>query len=243
MKETLAVVLFFIGLFSFAKFGAGIPLTISQVTTNKTDLFTVSAEGKAYAKPDVAQINLGFVANGQSVSQVQSQANTTMNNVVSAVKALGITEKDIQTTNYNLRPDYDWSNNQQRIRGYIADVNVFVKVLDFNKINDVIDVDTTNGANTIGNLNFTVDNPEKYQAQARKEAISKAKLKAEDIARESGINLGRLINVSEGFSSPPTPMYATADKAYGIGGGGAPTQVEPGSSEISVSVSLSYETK
>ena len=118
-----------------------------------------------------------------------------------------------------------------------------IKVRDFSKINSVIDTATADGANQIGGLSFTVDNPEKFQAEARKEAIAKAKLKAEDIARESGINLGRIINVSEGYNMAPLPMYAQAEKTVGMGGGGTPTQVEPGSSEISVTVTLSYETQ
>lgn len=237
------MVLIFAGLFIFAKFGPGIPLTVSQITTNKTDLFTVSAEGKATAVPDIAVVNAGFSANGQSVSVIQNQANIVIKKITSDLKNLGIDAKDIQTSNYNIYPNYDYRENTQTINGYNINVSLTVKVRDFNKINNVIDTTTADGANQIGGLSFTVDNPEKYQAEARREAIAKAKIKAEEIAKESGINLGRLINVSEGYSTPPVPMYTKALDASGRGGGGEPTQVEPGSSEITVTVTLSYETR
>lgn len=239
----VTIVLFFLGLFLFAKFGPGIPLTVSQITTNKNDLFTVSAEGKATAVPDIAVVSAGFTANGQSVSVVQNQANAVIKKISSDLKTLGVDAKDIQTSNYNIYPNYDYKDGSQKINGYNININMTIKVWDFSKINSVIDTATADGANQIGGLSFTVDNPEKFQAEARKEAIAKAKLKAEDIARESGINLGRIINVSEGYNSAPRPMYAMADKAVGLGGGGEATQVDPGSSEIYVTVTLSYETK
>jgi uncharacterized protein YggE len=239
----LTVVLFFAGLFAFARFGPGIPLSVSQVTTAKNDLFTVSAEGKVTAVPDIAVVNLGFTATDQSVAVVQTRANAVVKKLSADLKALGINEKDIQTSNYNIYPNYDYRESVQKITGYSINVNMTVKVRDFAKINNVIDTAAADGANQIGGLNFSVDDPEKYRAQARKEAIAKAKLKAEETAKEAGINLGKLVNVSEGYASPPIPMYAKMEAVAGVGGGGEPTKIEPGSSEITVTVTLSYETR
>lgn len=238
----IAVSTLMIGFFLLIKFSPAIPLSI--VTTTKTDFFTVVGEGKASAAPDVAQISLGITVNGNSIGSVQSQANGIINNVSSAVKRLGVGDKDIQTTSYNLRPDYDYNNGKQSIRGYIADINLVVKARQFDKVNQIIDSATANGANQVGGLSFTLDDAtrEKLESQARKIAIAKAKQKATQIATESGINLGRIVNVTEGTNSGPRPIYAM-EKSIPVTGGGNPTQIEPGSSEISISVTLSYETR
>ncbi len=242
LAPLVAITTLFVGLFIFAKFGPGIP--ISMVTTNKTDFFTVTGEGKATAVPDVAQINLGITVSGQSVAQVQSQANTTINNVGAAIKRLGVGDKDIQTTNYNLRPDYDFRGGSQQIKGYVADINLSVKARQFDKINQIIDAATANGANQVGGLSFTLDDAtrEKVENEARKTAIDNAKKKAAQIAAESGLNLGRIVNVSENAGATPRPIYAMAEKLSGAPAADT-TQVQPGSSEISVSVVLSYETR
>lgn len=237
----VAVTTLIVGLFVFAKFGPGLPLSV--VTTTKTEMFTVTGEGKASTVPDIAQVSLGISVNGASVASVQSQANNTINSVSAAIKKLGVGEKDIQTTNYNLRPEYDFSGGRQNIKGYVADINLLVKVRQFDKINQIIDTATANGANVVGGLSFTLDDAtlEKLQSDARKMAITKAKQKAAEIAAESGITLGRIINVTEG-SNPimrPMPMMAKAD----TGTPTAPTEIQPGSSEISVSITLSYETR
>ena len=177
-----AVVVFFVGLFLFAKFGPSLPIYVNQVATSQPAPFAVTAEGKVTAVPDIAEVSLGFTNTNTSVSAVQNEANTIINSVSAAVKRLGINEKDIKTTNYSLYPNYDYRSSVQKITGYSINVNILVKVRDFAKINQVIDVGTANGANQVGGLNFTFDDPEKYQAQARKIAIDNAKKKAVDIA-------------------------------------------------------------
>ncbi len=238
----IAVSTLIVGLFIFAKFGPSIPLSI--VTTAKTELFTVTGEGKATALPDIAQINLGITVNAPTVSAAQSQANSVVNKISSDLKKLGVGDKDIQTTSYNLRPDYDYTGGNQKVKGYVADINLLVKARQFDKINQIIDAATTNGSNQVGGLSFILDDAtrEKVEGDARKIAIAKAKQKASQIAAESGITLGRIINVSEG-SNPgirPMPLMGAAKSANTVS---EPTQIQPGSSEITVSVTLSYETR
>ncbi|MBI3887781.1 SIMPL domain-containing protein [Candidatus Microgenomates bacterium] len=240
-----AIVVFFVGLFLFSKFGPSIPFTVSQVSTTNPAPFTVSAEGKVTAVPDVAEINMGFTTTEATVSQAQNQANQIINSVSAAVKKLGIGDKDIKTTNYSLYPTYDYRSTPQKITGYSINVNLTVKVRDFTKINQVIDAGTTNGANQIGGLNFTFDDQDKFKARARKIAIDNAKQKASQIAKDAGIRLGKLVNVqenSDNFIRPTVAMMAKSTNG-GLGGGAETTKVEPGSSEITSSVTLSYETR
>lgn len=234
-KLILISLIFPISLILFAKFGPSFP--ISMVTTTKTELFTVNGEGKATAVPDIAQINLGITMNAPTVSQAQSQANSVINKISSDLKKLGVGDKDIQTTSYNLRRDYEKNT------GYVAEVNLLVKSAKFDQLDQIIDTATKDGANQIGGLNFTLDDAtrENLEAKARKIAIANAKQKAAEIAKESGITLGRIINVTEG-SNPilrPMPMMAKAVDSAGP----VPTQIEPGSSEIAVSVIIQYETR
>ncbi len=235
-----------IAFFLFAKLAPGIPLSVTQITTNKTGLFTVTGEGKAQAQPDIAQISLGITVNGPTVGGVQSQANQTINSVSSAIKKLRVGDKDIKTSSYNLRPEYDYASpGSLRIKGYTADINLLVKARQFDKINQIIDAATGNGANQVGGLSFTLDDvtEEKLTTQARKQAIDKAKQKAAEIAQESGINLGQIVDVQENSNNYIRPMPLMGAKTAEDAGVSTPTQIEPGASEITISVTLSYETR
>jgi len=217
------------------KFNISLPLSMISTVTNKNDVFSVTGEGKVTAKPDTAQITLGVIIHGSTVTQVQSDANKTMNKITDDLKSLGLTEKDIKTTNYSLQPDYNYETGSQTITGYSANISLLVKVRDFQKINSVIDKATADGANQVGGLSFIVDDPTPFEDQARQMAISNAKKKAQTLASQAGLNLGRVINVVENQQAQPRPMYAPAPNV--------PTQVEPGSTEIIMDVTLTYETR
>lgn len=242
-KITSAVVVFFVLLFVYAKFGPAVPFAVTQVTTTKPEPFSVSASGKVTVVPNIAQVSLGFNVIESSVSQAQDKANKVINNISSAIKKLGVDSKDIQTSNYNLRPEYDNSSKPPKLTGYSVNVSLYVNVRDFNKINQVIDAATENGANQVDSLHFTLDDMEKYRSEARKNAIDNAKKKATEIAQQSGISLGKLINVQEGDQGDYLRTKSFDMTAVPNAGGSTPTQVEAGSSEVSVSVTLQYETR
>ena len=234
--------------------------SLEQQNTNQ---IIVSGEGKIYAKPDVALVSLGVTANGATVDDVTKSGTDKMNAVIAAVKKLGVADKDIQTTNYNLNPVY--SNivvplpavapgavysmpilpvqSSSKLTGYTLDQDVQVKIRDFTKIGNVLSQATSAGANLVGDLQFTIDNPEQFKEQARAEAIVQAKSNAANLAKESGINLGKLINVSEN-SNPFPIMYSNA---MAVNGSAMPSAtvptVQPGQQEIDVAVNLTYQVK
>ncbi len=249
MKQALAkifpwfllIIFLFFSLFAYTKLVGPISFSVSSVSTTKTDIFSVSGEGKAIVKPDIALVNVGIEANGATVKETQNQINTVINKVSTALKGLGIAEKDIKTVNYSINPNYDWGSGRQRIIGYHANTTLEVKVRDIDKANEVIDSATASGANQIGNITFDVEDKTKAEAEARQQAVDEAKKKAGEIAKASGLKLGKIINYSEGSSGLPVPMVRESMK-LGLGGGAAPTtDIQPGSSEIRIVVNLSYQ--
>ncbi|MBI3485554.1 SIMPL domain-containing protein [Candidatus Daviesbacteria bacterium] len=237
----LSLSLFFILLFAYTKLAGPIPFTISSVVTNKSNTFDVSGEGKATVKPDIALISLGVSATAPTAKAAQDQMNLNINKVSDAVKKLGVEAKDIQTQNYNINPIYDngsFIGSSQKITGYSADTNLSVKVRNLDTANKVLDAATVAGANQIGGISFEVEDRAKAESEARTKAVAQAKQKAAQASQIAGFRLGRVINYSEGFNGGIVrPLGAAkADMASQ-----APTQIEPGSSEIDITVTLSYE--
>lgn len=231
-------------LFIFARFSPGIP--VSSIVNQKDSYFTVSGQGKVTVVPDTGVAQLGINLTRPTVKSAQTELNTTMDKVVKAVKALGVEDKDIQTTHYSINPTYDYNNGQNRITGYMVSTNISVTVKDLSKINEVVDAATANGANTVGGIMFTVDEKRQKELvqEAREEAIKEAKAKAESLAKAAGITLGRIVNVNEaGAPDPVMPMNFALNKAADGRGGAAETSVQPGSTDVVSHVTLSYETR
>lgn len=249
MKQTtlstlVSVVIFFLALFLYTKLAGPIPFSVQQTTINKTDLFTVSGTGKASVTPDIAKITVGVRANGQTVKQVQNDMNTAINKVSEAIKKLGVDSKDIKTTNYTVNPTYDYTSSRQQITGYTASTNLEIALKELEKANTVLDTAAANGANIIGNVTFDVADKTKAENEAREQAIAEAKTKAKLASQAGGFSLGRIMNYQENMGNgTPRPMYAAAEKMDSAIGGGVPTQIETGSQEITMTVTLSYEIK
>lgn len=213
---------------------------LDLVSTQKENFFEVRETAKVYAKPDMAVVNVSVVKEGKSAQAVQTELNKSNNSVLAAMKKIGVKEENIKTLSFSINPKYIYNSEtgQQKIDGYMANSTLEVKTDDFDKINQVIDSALASGANEVGNLNFTVEDRQKYSAEARSKAIASAKKKAEAIAAEAGLSLGRLVDVKVDENDYQQPMYAArALMKEDVGGG---TALEPGQNEISVSVSLFY---
>jgi len=233
--------------------------SIRALPQNTPHEISFTGDGKAYAKPDVAMISLGVTTQAVKSQDAVNQNNTKRNDIIKAVKDLGVDDKDIKTTQYNLYPVYGTLglggggysggvtmiypyNPGNDIVGYSLTQQVDVKIRNFDNINKIVDAATNKGANQVGSLQFTVDDIESVKAEARADAIKKAKQKAAELAKESGLSLGKLINVSEGYNMPYPVAYG-----LGMGGAGKETTVAPdiqaGQSEVDVTVTLTYQVR
>jgi uncharacterized protein len=238
------VVMFFILLFVFAKWGPAI--NFNSVTQTTGQPFVVTGTGKATVAPDIAKIDFGISETGTDLKTLQNSVDQKSQSLVAQIKKLGIADKDIQTTSYSVYPQYDYTAPVQRITGYQVSTNYEVTIRDFTKINDLIATVTSNGANNISGVNFDLSDTLKNQTMqtAREQAVAEAKTKAEGLAKAAGITLGKIINVSEETPSNIIPL------PLAVSGGGevttksvTPPSVQPGTTEIDITVSLSYEVR
>lgn len=213
----------------------------------QNNTIVISGQGKIVAKPDIAQIKLGVQSTGRTAVEVATLNNTTYNSVLAAVKKLGIDEKDIKTTAYNLNPRYRYEPNtgKSSIDGYDLYQEITVKVRKLDSVGQVIAEATAAGSNQVGDINFTIDDTDALKVEARLIAIKEAKDKAQEIAEATGLKLGKLVNFSESSELPQPKFYfgrgaaVMSDKAEGV----PSPEVQAGSQEVIVNVNLTYSLK
>lgn len=220
---------------------------------------SVSGDGDAYAKPDMATLDFSIQAESKDQKVAADNVNTTMKKMIEALKAGGISESDIKTTNYSLNPQYDYVQmpceptksisgmgcipGKQVLRGYQVNqrIQISVKGQNFDKVANYVDIVTKNGATDIGQLDFKVEHPEKLQAEAREKAIKEAKQKAEVLADQLGVELVRITGFYEGNSNPEYNGRAMLMNAkMDMVAGSAPT-IPTGQNQYKSNVSITYE--
>lgn len=242
----IVIVFFFLCLLLYTKLAGPIPFTVNSITTAKSSLFMVSGVGKSSGVPDTAMASFGVTKTAPTVEAAQEQVNEVANKITADLKALGIAEKDIQTSNYNVTPNYQYDPSGRQItNGYTVSENIEVKIKPVERANRAIDIATAAGANQVGGITFVLNDEtkEKLQQQATEEAIRKAKQQAEMLAKAAGIKLGRIADVQT-FQNEPVMMNSyAADMRGGVAMEAKnPTQLNPGENTVTINVTLGYET-
>ncbi len=193
------------------------------------------------ARPDVADVGAGVTTEAPTaVGAMQANAES-MTAVIQRIKALGIAERDIQTTGINLAPqyDYDEASRRQIFRGYQVSNRVQVTLREIERVGQVLDALVQAGATDLSGPNWSVDDPAPARAQARERAMQTAREQAREYAHHAGFADVRLLQVSEAvpFDRPqPFGRLVARDVAEA-----ASTPVEPGGVETGVTVTVTYE--
>jgi hypothetical protein len=233
----LAVVIAYLGL--LARNAAKSYDYIGRPTATR-DTIAIEADGKVTAVPDIARLSIGVQTEKKTVGTAQKENTAKMNAIIDKLKALNVERADIKTTSYTIYPAYDWVDGRQIDRGYVVNQSVDVKIRDLDSVGQVLAAVAELGANQVSGVNFTIDDPEELQQQARLKGLEAAKKKAEALASAAGVKLGKIVGFSEGVSQTPYPYMA-----YGKGGGvameAAAPIAEPGTQDVIVHVSVVYE--
>jgi uncharacterized protein len=206
---------------------------------------TVSGEGKVNAAPDIAELSFGVrVERAKTSQEAMTKLTTGMTAVIDSVKAAGIDPKDIRTEQLSLNPAYDWTNGTQLLRGYDAFQTLRVKVRDMSKTSAVLGAATAAGANQANDVQFTIDEPDALRGQARREAIADAQQKAQALASQLGVRLGKLKGFHEdGGAWPQPPVYYGRGGAMEADAAQSAPPLPAGEQEVRVGVSLTYEVR
>jgi len=212
-----------------------------------------TAEGKVLAKPDIAKITFYVINQGEKAEIVQKENNERMQEAVAFVKNQGVDEDDIRTIRYNLNPEYDYTwckkpgdkpypSCSPKIIGYKLDQGIEVKIRDFDKIDVIVGGLSEKGVNRISNVSFVIDDTEDYKNEARILALEKAEERAKLLARKSSIKLGKIINISEGPGIYPVYREAKME-SVGISSDEVEAPIEPGTQEITVTLTVTYKLR
>lgn len=214
------------------------PNSIQPETT-----LSISAEGSVNREPDIAFLNAGVQTQGETAQAAMSANATAMNGVFDALDAANIDRSDMQTSNFSLQPQYDYSNRQSgqppRLTGYQASNQLTVRVRDLDTLGETMDALVGAGGNTFSGLNFALEDDRAAKNAARDIAMKEAITRAELYAAASGYEVARVVTISEsgGYSPQPMAMMAEARSVD------RSTPIASGEVGYSVTVNVTFELR
>jgi len=231
-----AIALGAIGVFAITVRGG--PSGASAATDPAVRTITVSGEGTASGRPDMAVLQLAVQATGRTAAEALNNANASATKLLAAIKAKGIGDDDIVTSGVSVYPGSN-DGTKRTTPTFTASNSVQVKIHGVDKVGPVIDasVAAAGDAAVVQGVNFTFEDDGQLRQEARNRALQSAKTKAEQLAQASGVGLGRIHDIAEATFTGGIPYAAARDSAAGS----SATPIQPGTQEVSQQVTVVYE--
>ncbi|MBV1917789.1 MAG: SIMPL domain-containing protein [Sphingomonadaceae bacterium] len=210
-------------------------------------VLSVSTSGSSSRTPDIATFTAGVVTTGKTAREALSANSAAMNRVIKALKAAGIADKDLQTSNLGINPVYGSRTRSSNVLeeqappiiGYRATNTVRVKQRKLNRYGKVIDTLVTAGANRVNGPNFQVEDSDEALDEARRNAMAKARKRAALYASAAGLKVKRILSITEGGSYSPRPPVVYARMAMDESAASPP--VAAGEIELQANVRVMFE--
>jgi uncharacterized protein YggE len=203
-------------------------------------LLHVAAESQVRAAPDLATITLGVQTDAATAQAALAENAKRMQAVFAALKKAGVADKDVQTSNLSIAPQYAYAEREPpKLTGYQASNQVSVIVRDLKRLGATVDAVVGSGSNQVNGVTFGLADPDRALDQARKDAVAKARARAELYAQAAGLKVARIVAISEGGDAaiPPMPM-PMAKMAMAEA-----TPTAPGELALSVTVNVAFELR
>jgi uncharacterized protein YggE len=172
-----------------------------------------TGEGVVKQAPDRAWVSIAAESRARTAAEAQRMNTDAMTAVVEKIKASGIPADAIQTTGYNLQPEFDYANGKQTLRGYVARNQVQVRVDTLAKTGDVIAASVQTGATNVSGVRFDLKDRETHEREALRLAVQDARRRADAAARGANVTIDRIIRIEEQRDTIDVPRPMTMNMA------------------------------
>ena len=171
-------------------------------------VIVTSGEAVVKRAPDRAWVTIGAESRARTAAEAQKLNTDAMTSVIEKVKSSGIPADAIQTTGYNLQPEFDYANGKQTLRGYVARNQVQIRIDTLAKTGDVIAATVATGATNVSGVRFDLKDRDSVEREALRLAVRDARGRATAAASGAGVEIDRILRVEEqrDMADMPRPM-------------------------------------
>lgn len=205
---------------------------------------SVSGTAETDVLPDEVLLTLTVLTEGSDAKDVQDRNTQQMNTVITALKATGIKDKEIETTGYNLYPWQEWNPALQKSveKGYRLQQTITVTTKETTKAGELVDIAVKSGVNTVNGISFrlSTDREQEVREELVALASTKAREKAETLAESLKVSLGDVLYATENSFNNGPWYYGSVAKAVVMEATSAP-DIAPEQVKVSIQVNVDYE--
>ncbi len=222
---------------------AAAPVT-AQTPAPQPEGPVVTTVGEASVKrtPDRAWVTVAAESRAKTPREAQTANSAAMSGVLAKLKSAGLPADALRTVGYDLQPEFDYANNRQTLRGYVARNSVEVRVDDLPKLGEILEGVVGAGATNVSGVRFDVKDRAAAEREALNKAVADARARADAAASGAGLKVERVLRIQEQRAMPlPEPRVAMMRESLQASGGAPP--VVAGEIDIRASVTLTASVR
>jgi uncharacterized protein len=206
--------------------------------SESVNFMNIEGKGVVRAVPNIVIATIGVLEEDVNLEAALSASAQKTSAVISAIKNLGVDERDIQTSAFNVEPRYDYMNGQRIFRGFAVSNILKITVREVNNLGEIIDTSVRSGANIVRDINFAVENVSDYYNEALRLAIADSRRKAQAVATEVNVALNEIpIFIQEERDLPVSIRSVQLQALDSV------TPILPGELEITSNIKVTYSYK
>lgn len=213
------------------------PVVAHAQNAPETPLIVTTGQAEVKKAPDRAWVAINAESRAKDPKEAQRLNAAAMNAVMEKLKGMNLGADAIRTTAYELHPEFDYANNRQTLRGYVARNAIEVRVDEIARIADVLGVAVGSGATSVGGLRFDLRDRVAAEREALRLAVQDARSRADAAAAGAGVQIVRVQRVEEQRMFEPGPRPMMRDAVQSMVADAAPP-ITPGTIEIRSTVTL-----
>lgn len=219
---------------------------------NGPNLVSFTGQGEVFAVADIVTFSFSTIDEAETPSEAQNISAEKINKALDFLRENGIADKDIKTVNFRLTPRYEFREadfvqrfvGERVLVGYEVRQTIAVKVREVEKAGELLAGISETGVSDISGLDFSIDDEDDLKREARKLAIEDAEQKAEELAKDLGVKLVRIVSFSESGATPFFARTASFDemsvKAVGVA---ITPEIPLGENKITSNITITYELR
>ena len=213
------------------------PLAAQDSSRQEGPVVVTTGNGAVKQAPDRAWVTFSAESRAKTPQDAQRLNAEAMSAVMQKLKGAGLPPDAIQTSAIDLQAEYDYANNRQTLRGYVARNSVEVRVDTLPRLGEIIDAAVASGATSVSGVRFDLQDRTALERTALERAVKDARARADALAAGAGMKVERIVRIEEqrvAAIPPPRPMMAMRAEMAQV----SETPVAPGEVEIRAVVIL-----
>ena len=175
--------------------------TVLAADTALARSITVTGDADVRVVPDEVVFAFGVEIGDSNLTTAKNQNDARVVQVINKLKSMGIDQKYIQTDRINIEPRYQDTYTRTGVIGFVVRKTIAVTLKDVSKFDDVLTNSLDLGVTSVQNIDFRTTELRKYRDQARALAIQAASEKAQAMAKELGMKVGKPVTIREEYSN------------------------------------------